>query len=85
MEQSRKLRNQKAGPLSTAAHTGRCIADSSALSVEYTHEELEFMKAMDRYKREQRRPFPTWHEVLAVLKSLGYTRAARNTQGNGDS
>ena len=34
------------------------------------------MKAMDRYKRENRRPFPTWSEVLEVLRSLGYRRVA---------
>ncbi len=31
---------------------------------------------MDRYKRENRRPFPTWSEVLEVLRSLGYRRVA---------
>jgi hypothetical protein len=37
------------------------------------------MKAMDRYKRENRRPFPTWSEVLEVLRSLGYRRVAEPT------
>ena len=37
------------------------------------HEEAAFRTAMDRYKRENRRPFPTWSEVLEVLRSLGYT------------
>lgn len=37
-------------------------------------DEAEFMEAMSRYKREHRRPFPTWGEVLDVLKSLGYRR-----------
>ena len=32
------------------------------------------MKAMDLYKRANRRPFPTWSEVLEVLRSLGYRR-----------
>lgn len=36
---------------------------------------LEFITAMDDYKRLHRRPFPTWSEVLDVLKSLGYQRA----------
>jgi hypothetical protein len=34
------------------------------------------MTAMDRFKREKRRPFPTWSEVLHVLKSLGYRKGA---------
>lgn len=40
----------------------------------YTPDEVEFMLAMDRYKRVNRRPFPTWHEVLGVLVSLGYRK-----------
>lgn len=43
---------------------------------EYTGEEMEFMLAVDRYKRENRRPFPTWAEVLAVARDLGYRKVA---------
>lgn len=38
-------------------------------------EVLEFIQAIDDYKRLNRRPFPTWSEVLEVLKGLGYQRA----------
>jgi len=38
------------------------------------------MKAMERYKRENRRPFPTWSEVLEVLSSLGYRKVADETE-----
>jgi hypothetical protein len=38
----------------------------------YTDDEFEFLKAMDHYKQEHDRRFPTYHEVLQVLKSLGY-------------
>ncbi len=37
-------------------------------------DEQAFVKAMDQYKRENRRPFPTWSEVLEVLRSLGYRK-----------
>jgi hypothetical protein len=40
----------------------------------FTADEVEFMLAMDRYKRKNDRPFPTWHEVLRVVKSLGYRK-----------
>ncbi|HLW66890.1 MAG TPA: hypothetical protein VKS79_16365 [Gemmataceae bacterium] len=40
----------------------------------FSEDEVEFMMAMERYKRKHRRPFPTCHEVLAVLKSLGYRK-----------
>ncbi len=39
---------------------------------DYNADETEFIKAMECYKREHRRPFPTCAEVLAVLRSLGY-------------
>jgi len=35
---------------------------------------IEFITAMDAYKREHQRPFPNWSEVLEVLKALGYSR-----------
>lgn len=43
---------------------------------EYLDDETEFIMAMDRYKRDKRRPFPTWSEVLTVLRGLGYRKAA---------
>jgi len=43
---------------------------------DYTEDDLAFMKAMHRYKIVNRRPFPTWSEVLEVLKSLGYRKVA---------
>lgn len=39
-----------------------------------TPEELEFLKAMERFQRRHHRRYPTWREVLFVLKSLGYRR-----------
>ena len=41
---------------------------------ELTLEEIEFVRAVDRYKRKYNRPFPTWSEILAIVKELGYTR-----------
>ncbi len=41
---------------------------------DYTPEEVEFLRAMDRYKHDRQRPFPTWREVLRVCVSLGYRR-----------
>jgi hypothetical protein len=37
---------------------------------------LEFITAIDDYKRLHQRPFPTWSEVLEVVKRLGYARSA---------
>lgn len=37
---------------------------------------LEFIQAIDDYKRLEGRPFPTWSEVLDIVKDLGYQRDA---------
>jgi hypothetical protein len=39
-------------------------------------EQFEFLMAIDQYKRKNARPFPTWTEVLEVIKALGYRKVA---------
>lgn len=39
-------------------------------------EQFEFLMAIDEYKRKNTRPFPTWTEVLEVIKTLGYRKVA---------
>ncbi|MGD8450662.1 MAG: hypothetical protein PVJ57_02490 [Phycisphaerae bacterium] len=39
-------------------------------------EQLDFLRAMDEYKRVNNRPFPTWTEVLDLVLYLGYRRVA---------
>ncbi len=39
-------------------------------------EQFEFLMAIDEYKRKNTRPFPTWTEVLDVMKALGYRKVA---------
>jgi hypothetical protein len=53
--------------------------DPTTCERDYTDEEIAFMKAMDQYKRDNRRPFPTWSEVLEVLHALGYRKVAEPT------
>ena len=43
---------------------------------EMTDEQFDFVMAVDRYKRVNSRPFPTWTEVLDVLHALGYRKTA---------
>jgi len=50
--------------------------DPTTCEREYLPEELEFMRALERYKRSSGRMFPTCSEVLEVVKSLGYARPA---------
>jgi hypothetical protein len=53
--------------------------DPTTCERDYNEEEIAFMKAMDQYKRDNRRPFPTWSEVLEVLRALGYRKVAEPT------
>jgi hypothetical protein len=57
----------------------RRLIDPTTCERDYTDEETVFMKAMERYKRENRRPFPTWNEVLEVIRSLGYEKVAEES------
>ena len=46
----------------------------------YKPEEIDFMRAMDDYKRRSGRQFPTWSEVLEVIRDLGYRKVAPPTR-----
>ncbi len=50
--------------------------DPTTCERDYSDSEIEFMRAMDDYKRKSGRPFPTWSEVLEVIMSLGYRKVA---------
>ena len=40
-------------------------------------ERLEFLRAMDKYKRKTGKTFPSWTEVLGVLREIGWLSPAR--------
>ena len=44
-----------------------------------TDEQFEFVMAVDTYKRLNDRPFPTWTEVLEIVKQLGYRKVTAST------
>lgn len=50
--------------------------DPTTCDREYSEAEVEFMNAMQAYKQTSGRMFPTWSEVLEVLKDLGYEKTA---------
>ena len=54
--------------------------DPTTCERDYNDEEIHFMKAMDTYKRQSGRQFPTWSEVLEVLRSLGYRKVEEPTK-----
>jgi hypothetical protein len=52
----------------------RRFVDPTTCEREYSEAEMEFMLAMNEYKRRSGRMFPTWSEVLEVLRALGYEK-----------
>ena len=66
-------RRQRRVPVPRKDGTFRRWGQSTDSGTEYTPEQLEFLRAIDQLK--QRRPFPTWCEVLDVLLALGYRKA----------
>lgn len=49
--------------------------DPTTCERDYTEDEMEFMHALDAYKRSSNRMFPTCSEVLEVLRGLGYVKS----------
>jgi hypothetical protein len=52
----------------------RRFVDPTTCEREYSMPEIEFMQAMQDYKQSSGRMFPTWSEVLEVIKALGYEK-----------
>lgn len=59
-----------------AAGGRRRNIDPTTCERDYQPEELEFMQAVEQYKRRSGRQFPTCSELLEVVRSLGYVRPA---------
>ena len=55
----------------------RRFVDPTTCEREYSEAEMEFMMAMNEYKRRSGRMFPTWSEVLEVLQGWA-TRRSRS-------
>ena len=48
--------------------------DPTTCERDYNDEEIQFMQALDAYKRSSGRMFPTCSEVLEVIRGLGYIK-----------
>lgn len=79
----RKLKDRRNAPESKASMdrrqgmTRRRQIDPTTCERDYSEDELEFMRAVDEYKRKNRRMFPTCSELLEVLRDLGYQKVAQ--------
>jgi hypothetical protein len=53
----------------------RRFVDPTTCDREYSVAETEFMRAMHAYRQRSGGMFPTWGEVLEVVRGLGYEKA----------
>jgi hypothetical protein len=53
--------------------------DPTTCERDYTTEEVEFMNAIQEYKKRSGRMFPTWSEVLEVVRDLGYEKMGKES------
>lgn len=58
--------------------------DPTTFEKQYTEDELEFMNAMQRFKVQSGKPFPTHGEVLRIAISLGYRRVVIDADPEAD-
>ena len=59
--------------------------DPTTCERDYTDQEVEFMNALDEYKRKSGRMFPTCSEVLEVINTLGYVKLTAAEMGAGSN
>jgi hypothetical protein len=57
----------------------RKFTGPTACEPDHTAAVDEFQHAMEKYKQQSGRKFPTWSEVLEVLVSVGYQKVAGET------
>lgn len=50
--------------------------DPTTCERDYSDDEVEFMQALDAYKRSSGRMFPTCSEILEVIRGMGYVRVS---------
>ena len=65
----------------TAAKTAKKTVKKTARrrpipDIEVDPEVLEFIAAIDRFKKDHGRPFPSWSEILHIVHQLGYRKSA---------
>lgn len=83
VEGGQEWTNRRASAQATRAANARQVSgrrrfvDPTTCERDYSAPELEFMQAMHEYKQTSGRMFPTWSEVLEVLRSLGYEKPGR--------
>lgn len=81
-EEAKRQRRERA-KVNSAKAVRKAFANKSIMhgdnpatsEVEYTDDELEFIRAVEQYRTKHKRTFPTSREFLRILLSLGYRKA----------
>ncbi len=74
MPAKRKKAEPNGGEESKEKVRRRRQIDPTTCERDYSKDEVEFMNALDEYKRTSGRMFPTCSEILEVIRSLGYVK-----------
>jgi hypothetical protein len=56
------------------AVAAEAVRHHATADVEFSHEEVEFLNAMEAFKAGSGKKFPTLCDILRVAKALGYER-----------
>lgn len=77
-------RRQEKKPVEKDRRKGqrRRLIDPTTCERDYSQDEIDFMQAMDDYKRKSGRMFPTCSEILEVFKGMGYRRLTAEQLAN---
>lgn len=54
--------------------------DPTTCERDYSDDEVQFMNALNDYKRKSGRMFPTCSEILEVVRNLGYSKPGQQPQ-----
>ena len=57
----------------------RCDERRSAEEGEMTDDQFAFIKAIEEYKRINKRPFPSYTEILEIAIAIGYRKVAEQS------
>lgn len=77
MSASHKNTGSPTGKAKNQAETSKSAKKPTPTKPDEMNEDvLEFITAIDDYKRIHQRQFPNWSEVLEILKELGYSKVS---------
>jgi hypothetical protein len=74
-DQSKASNQARRAALARASSGRRRFVDPATCDRDYSGAEMEFLGAIQEYKRSSGRLFPTWSEVLEVVRDLGYQKS----------